>query len=209
MKKMFKVMLLVLCAALLVAGSVLGTLAYLQMKTETITNVMTVGNVSITLSETKVDNFGKPVANANPIVATSTGVTGGENNYKLIPGLTYTKDPKITVAANSEASYLFVKVVNGIADVESGTTIAAQMSTNGWNLLSGTSDVYFMKVEATTQAKDYPVFGTFTIADNANTLDAWASVSNVTITAYAVQAAGFDTAAAAWTATFGAPANNG
>jgi len=31
MKKMYKGMLLVMCAALLVAGSVMGTLAYLQM----------------------------------------------------------------------------------------------------------------------------------------------------------------------------------
>ena len=205
MKKMYKAMLLVLCAALLVAGSVLGTLAYLKSQTETITNVMTVGNVSITLSESKVDEFGKVVVGAAPIVATSTGVTGGANTYKLIPGLTYTKDPKITVAANSEASYLFVKVVNGIAGIESGTTIAAQMATNGWNVLSGTSDVYFMKVDATTEAKGYPVFNTFTIADNANTLDAWGNISDVTITAYAVQAEGFSTPEAAWTAgNFGA-----
>ena len=205
MKKMYKAMLLVLCAALLVAGSVLGTLAYLKSQTETITNVMTVGNVSITLSESKVDEFGKVAVGAAPIVATSTGVTGGANTYKLIPGLTYIKDPKITVAANSEASYLFVKVVNGIAGIESGTTIAAQMAANDWNVLSGTSDVYFMKVDATTEAKDYPVFNTFTIADNANTLAAWENFSDVTITAYAVQADGFADAQAAWTASgFGA-----
>jgi hypothetical protein len=203
-------MLLVLCAALLVAGSVLGTLAYLQSQTKTISNVMTVGNVSITLSESKVDEFGKLVTGAAPIEATSDGITGGENTYKLIPGLTYTKDPKITVAANSEASYLFVKVVNGIAGVESGTTIATQMTNNGWTALSGTSDVYFKKVAATTtQAVEYPVFANFTVAENANTLTAWANVSNVTVTAYAVQADGFTTAQAAWTATFGAPANNG
>ena len=37
MKKMYKAMALVLCAALLVAGSIFGTLAYLQMTTGSVT----------------------------------------------------------------------------------------------------------------------------------------------------------------------------
>ena len=45
MKKMYKAMLLVLCAVLLVAGSVMGTLAYLKAQTGTVTNAMTVGKV--------------------------------------------------------------------------------------------------------------------------------------------------------------------
>jgi predicted ribosomally synthesized peptide with SipW-like signal peptide len=53
MKKMYKVMLLVLCAALLIAGSVMGTLAYLK-DTKSVTNTFTVGKVEITLDEAKI-----------------------------------------------------------------------------------------------------------------------------------------------------------
>lgn len=88
MKKARNVLLLLLCAALLVGATVMGTLAYLKSTTETITNTFTVGNVTITLAET----------------------TGTE--YHLVPGNTIKKDPTITVGATSEDCYLFVKVEN-------------------------------------------------------------------------------------------------
>ena len=201
MKKMYKAMLLVLCAVLLVAGSVMGTLAYLKAQTATISNVMTIGKVEITLSESAVNIYGEKTT--GEIVATASGVTGGENTYKLVPGHTYTKDPIVTVKANSEACYLFVKVENGIAAIEdSANTIASQIEANGWTQLEG--NIYYREINVATAiaGHSYPVFGTFKVssAATADTLKTYADAT-INITAYAVQADGFGSAEAAWAAS--------
>ena len=95
MKTKSKALLLTLCAVLLVAASVLGTMAYLT-STDTVTNTFTVGKVEITLDETDVTN--------------PTGPRVKANSYKLMPGTTYTKDPTVTVKAGSEESYVRMKV---------------------------------------------------------------------------------------------------
>ena len=65
MKKL-KVLGLSLCAVLLIAASVLGTLAYLTAQ-DTVTNTFTVGQVDITLDETKVTPDGVPVTGADRV----------------------------------------------------------------------------------------------------------------------------------------------
>lgn len=95
MKTKSKALLLTLCAVLLVAASVLGTMAYLT-STDTVTNTFTVGKVEIKLDETDVTN--------------QTGPRVQANSYKLMPGTTYTKDPTVTVKAGSEESYVRMKV---------------------------------------------------------------------------------------------------
>ena len=95
MKTARKVLLLVLCAALLVSASVMGTMAYLTSK-DTVTNTFTVGKVGITLDETDVDLMG--VKNGETRVKA--------NNYKLLPGHKYTKDPVVHVQPKSEEAYV-------------------------------------------------------------------------------------------------------
>lgn len=95
MKTKSKALLLTLCAVLLVAASVLGTMAYLT-STDTVTNTFTIGKVEIKLDETDVTN--------------QTGPRVQANSYKLMPGTTYTKDPTVTVKAGSEESYVRMKV---------------------------------------------------------------------------------------------------
>lgn len=197
MKKKTKALMLVLCAVLLVTASVLGTMAYLT-STDQVVNTFTVGKVAITLDEAKVDPDGKPVADAARVK---------KNAYHLLPGHTYTKDPTVHVQANSENSFIFVKVENGIARYEAGTTIAAQIAANGWTRLAGVENVYYKAYTKSAEITDLPVFGDFTIADHANAADSWNNFSaetKVTVTAYAVQQDGFASAAAAWGETFGA-----
>ena len=95
MKTKSKALLLTLCAVLLIAASVLGTMAYLT-STDTVTNTFTVGKVEIKLDETDVTSPAGPRVQAN--------------SYKLMPGTTYTKDPTVTVKAGSEESYVRMKV---------------------------------------------------------------------------------------------------
>ena len=100
MKTKSKALLLTLCAVLLIAASVLGTMAYLTSSAE-VKNTFTVGKVEIKLDEAKVTADGIPVEGAARVT---------ENSYKLMPGNTYTKDPTVTVKAGSEESYVRMKV---------------------------------------------------------------------------------------------------
>ena len=83
MKTKSKALLLTLCAVLLVAASVLGTMAYLT-STDTVTNTFTVGSVAIKLDEAKANPDGTLVEGADRVKG---------NAYKLLPGHTYNKDP--------------------------------------------------------------------------------------------------------------------
>lgn len=201
--KKSKVLLTLMCAVALVATSVFGTLAYLTSE-DTVVNTFTVGNVAIKLDELDVDNS-----------------TEGENDrdqanaYHLLPGQNYVKDPTIHVSDDSEACFLFVKVDNGIAAIETkeqGKTIADQMAALNWVKVEGEENVYVLdkggKYEYTVfKGANAVVFEEFTIDGSVTNkqIEDYAN-EQIVVTAYAVQAAGFDNALEAWEATFGAPA---
>lgn len=201
MKSKRKALTLAVCAVLLVVTTALGTLAYLT-DSESVTNTFTVGQVAITLDEKDVDD-------STPDKERDTA-----NEYHLLPGLTYDKDPTIHVSDDSEDCYLFVKVENGIADIEGGTKIADQMKKLGWKAVEGYTNLYvFAKEEkldkyALLKGADVVVFENFTIDGDSvdNTKLAEYADKTVVVTAYAVQKAGFEETAPAdiWKATFGA-----
>lgn len=191
--KLRKVLLLACSAVLLVCLSVGATLAYLT-DTKTVTNTFTVGKVAITLDEAKVDLYGKVDTSATERVTT--------NEYKMIANHTYTKDPTIHVATGSEDCWLFVKLTNPLGNLEttdSAKTIAGQMTsdTYGWKLIDANNNIYAYKV-IVSAGENVPVFGTFTLSDKI-TVDT-TDPGDIVIVAYAIQADGFDTAEAAWTA---------
>lgn len=188
MKTARKALLLALCAVLLVGATFMGTMAYLT-STQSVTNTFTVGKVAITLDEAKVSTDGTPVVGADRVTA---------NEYHLIPGHTYTKDPTIHVSDGSENCWLFVKVENGIAAIENtADTIAAQMAKNGWTPVAEGSNVY-CRAAINKAGEDVSVFGSFKVADDAGVADY--AENSIVVTAYAIQADGFDTAAEAWAA---------
>lgn len=100
--KKTKAILMALCAVLLVAASVMGTLAYLT-STDTVTNTFTVGNVQIKLDEAKVDGNGKALADGTRWHPTDNDP---KQEYHLLPGHTYDKDPTVTVLKGSDKSYV-------------------------------------------------------------------------------------------------------
>ena len=193
MKSVKKAIIAALCAGTLVVGSVAGTMAYLTDQTAVVQNTFTVGKVGITLDEAAVDAYGVMVRDddGNLVDRVTT------NSYKLMPGHEYIKDPKIHVASNSEDSWLFVKVENGIADIEADTKIAAQMTQNGWSLVANETNVYAYS-EKVSANENINVFGSFKLSGDAN-VSAYENAA-INITAYAVQADGFANAAAAWVA---------
>ena len=203
MKTKTKVLILFLCAVLLVVTSVYVTMAFLTSE-DSVKNTFTVGKVDITIDESAVNSDGTVIDDADRVEA---------NEYHLIPGHFYVKDPIIHVDANSEDCWLFVKLNNGLKDIIAGESIEAQMADNGWTLIDPDKNVWAYD-EVVSKNSDIPVFESFTLSDDAD-ISNYATVKdadgNVTggktidIVAYAVQYDGFESGAAdAWTATFGA-----
>lgn len=120
MKKLTKTLLLVLCAILLVAGSVLGTVAYLTDRQD-VTNTFTVGNVQIKLDEAVVD------AETGKAYDLKVRTEEGNPDVLLVPGRTIDKDPTVTVLKDSEDCYVRVKVT---VDLPNWTPDAAKLA--GW-----------------------------------------------------------------------------
>ena len=84
---------IVLAAVLLIGAVVSGTIAYLTSQSAEVTNTFTIGDINIKLTETNVAE------------------SGGTKAYSsFLPGDKLDKDPKVTVVAGSEKSYVFVKV---------------------------------------------------------------------------------------------------
>ena len=132
-KKLLIVLGSVVAVAAIVAGSVVGTIAYMTAASK-VSNVFTVGNVFITLDESVVNDEGK---------IAGTGRTD-RNSYHLMPGKSYDKDPRITVQADTESCYLFLVTRNQITDIEvkndpTKKTMAEQMVENGWGIYKDTS----------------------------------------------------------------------
>jgi len=202
MKTKTKRILMAVCAVVLVIASVAATVAYLT-DDDSVTNTFTVGNVVITLDEADTDHDNNEQDN----VTVNGVVRDRANKYHLIPGSEYTKDPTVHVDPKSEACYLFVKVENGLANLSGGTTIEAQMAAKGWVLVDGTTNISVYTENgahaAVAGGSDKIVFEKIVISGNATNDDLAAYQNkNIVVTAYAIQASGFDgkTAAEIWTA---------
>lgn len=172
MKK--KTLALVLALTLLVAGVVGGTLAWLTDRTTEVKNTFTVGDINIGLAETTAD-------------------------YKMVPGNTIAKDPTITVKANSEACWLFVKVTES----ENLDTFITYAIAEGWTALPGVDGVYYREVPASAADQTFSVLAGDAVtvkSDVTKTMLETAKTDAPTLTfkAYAIQKDHFATADAAW-----------
>ncbi len=112
-----KVVLIILCVAVLVFGAVGGTLAWLIAESNEVVNTFTYGDINIKLEESVSDN--DPDNNPNT------------NTYVMMPGHKLAKDPEVTVLKGSEDSYLFVKLTKS-ANFDTFLTYTVA---DGWNKL--------------------------------------------------------------------------
>lgn len=170
MKK--KTLALVLALTLLVAGVVGGTLAWLTDQTAEVKNTFTVGDINIGLTETTTD-------------------------YKMVPGNTIAKDPTVTVKANSEACWLFVKVTES----ENLKNFITYAIAEGWTKLQ--DGVYYREVPASNADQTFPVLAgnAVTVKDTVTKEMLTAKdFTNPTLTfkAYAVQKDNVASASDAW-----------
>ena len=179
MKNAKKVLLLALCAILLVGATIAGTVAYLTSQ-KTVTNTFTVGKVSITLTEDKIN-----VQTGEKLTGSEAGTTDNLQNIKLVPGREIEKNPVITVSNDSEECYLFVKIENGLT---SAGTINGMEDWGLANTTLNTDTVKYYRYETTANAGDeIAVFTSFTCNATITEYDAALDGATIVITAYAIQ----------------------
>lgn len=213
--KLRRALLLVACAVLLVAVSVSATLAYL-VDNDSVENTFTVGHIYIHLDEKNTDDVpGEQITDCDSPV--NHNGRDQQNTYHILPAATFDKDPIVWVDADSEKAFLFIKVRNEIAKIESTSeeTIDQQITKapNTWTLLESTfienegyENVYWCLFEPNgrfeLKGEDYkvPTFEHVYITsdlDNAD-MDTYQN-AKVTVTAYAIQYDGMqDDANYAW-----------
>ena len=137
MNKMLKSAVTALSIVLVICLTVAGTITYLQDKTDPVVNTFTSSDVSITLTETK-----------------PTG-----NTAQMVPGLEIEKDPTVTVKANSEKCYVFVKVEakNGVAleGASDNTDYITYALADGWTELK--DGVYYREVAKAAADQEFHV----------------------------------------------------
>lgn len=211
MKNIKKTLAICLCLVAVITATVMGTLAYLTDQ-QAVTNTFTVGQVDITVDEAKVNTDGTPVADVDRVT---------ENNYHLIPGQTYTKDPTMTVKAGSEESYVRMLVTfnckSALDTIFAPDGVDLTTIFNGYNVTN-----WIYEAETVDTAKDTityefrhketvdpngtdvildALFDSFTVPEILDGEDLkYIENLKITVEGHAIQAAGFDTDDAAWAA---------
>ena len=167
MNKALKTAVAALSIVLVICLTVAGTLSFLQMKTGSVVNTFTTSDVNITLTES--ENL----------------------DLQMVPGDTIFKDPTVTVLADSEDCYVFVKIEKS---ANFGDYMEYDMAA-GWNELTGVdgvSGVYYRKVTTSTADQPFAVLlnNQVTVLDEVTKADMTAAKTNaptLTFTAYAIQ----------------------
>ncbi len=172
---------LALAGILLAVGMVAGgTLAWLVAGSDTVINTFTTSDITVTLEER----------------------TGTE--YKMVPGYTLEKDPKVAVEEGGEKCYVFVKLEKS----ENFGDFLTYTMADGWTELDGETNVFYRVVDTEGMGISYSVLkDDSVIVKDSVTKEAMNTLTETTyptlkVTAYAAQynksAAEHFTAAEAW-----------
>lgn len=204
---------LIVAIAVVVTALIGGTVAWIMTETKPVVNTFTYGDINIDLDETDAtwndqeDQF--------------------EKEFEMIPGNDLVKDPTVTVKADSEACWLFVKLDKAGGDVTLADGTVCDFDSyleytmaDGWTQLKDGQGndivgVFYREVaEIPAIADGGQDLKLGVIADNKvkvkqtvtkemfNALDVPGGenkIPTLTITAYAVQKDNIDTALEAWT----------
>ncbi len=161
-----------LCAAMMVVGIAAGgTLAWLVSKPDSVTNTFTTSDVDITLTEPE----------------------GEKNDYKfqMVPGKTITKDPKVTVTADSLDSYIFVEITksNNYDQFLDDYAVA-----DGWTAVGDSAPgVYYRQYTSSDVAVDYQILANDQVTVKSSVTKTMMenltkeTYPTLTFTAYAIQ----------------------
>lgn len=132
-----KTLVLALVLMMVVGATIGGTIAWLTDTSDTVVNTFTDSDIEITLTESDTD----------------PNTAGEQHDYKMVPGYTITKDPKVTVETGSEKCYLFVK----LEKANNFDSFLTYDIADGWTPLDGVNGVYYRVVDATTTDTSFSV----------------------------------------------------
>ena len=173
-----RVLVMAVALTLIIGGIIGGSVAWLTAKTEPLVNTFTVGDINIDLTETTTD-------------------------YKMVPGNTIAKNPKVTVKAGSEACYLFVKVTES-DNLKDFITYSVIIGEGAWTKLDNVDNVYYRIVDAVTADVSFDILTNNNVSvKNTVTKTELQAVKTdnqptLTFKAYAVQKDNIADAKAAW-----------
>ena len=175
-----KTLVLALVLMMVVGATIGGTIAWLTDTSDTVVNTFTDSDIEITLAENDTD----------------PNTAGEQHDYKMVPGYTITKDPKVTVETGSEKCYLFVK----LEKANNFDSFLTYEIADGWSQLTdgegkNVDGVYYRVVDTTGQGtpisvlKDdkVTVLGSVTKSMMDELRDGKAEKPTLTVTAYASQ----------------------
>ncbi len=183
-----KAALMSFVVCLMIFSVIGGSLAWLMTSTKPIVNVFTYGDIRITLTETKGEEL-----------------TDGRY-FKMTPGKVIEKDPKISVLADSEDCWLFVKIEKS-SDKAIDDFIEYAIA-DGWTALNGVEGVYYRTVDNSSAEQTFSVLKDDQVTVKGSVTQAMLQALNstnypkMTFTGYAVQRDmsidAIDSAAEAW-----------
>lgn len=183
---------LLLALVLLVGCVAGGTIAWLVTQTAPVTNTFVAGKIgTLTLKE---DN--------------ETNASGKE--YIVTPGEAISKDPKVRFSGATVDAYVFVEIQGNGWTYADGTyqtadgNLSFAIDTTVWKPVAGQTGVFYQEVAARGEIAGVEVIkdSTITVKNSINAENIETIVSaaqTLSFKAYAIQKAGSNDAAAAWT----------
>ena len=222
MKK--KTLTVAIALVLVVALAVGATYAYLTASSGPVKNTFVVGGA---VADKDLKLFEHVATKNTDGSYTLSSNTTTSNAYSVMPGVNLPKDPTVTVEKASGEYYLFVEVTKGSGfapvtvgegdNAKTGTPLSYAVNDANWQPLTLTGkdanrEVYVYCVTGASAIQSDPVSNVKVLVNDTITVNAdndiiatltSESASALTFNAYACQAAGFDDAAAAFTACFG------
>ena len=189
MKNKKVILAIVLCLALVAGAGVGGTVAWLAASSNEVVNTFTYGDINIKLTESP-------------------------NTYKIVPGSSITKDPKVTVKGGSEACWLFVEVTESSSP--KWPEEAKYSPAAGWKKGTGTTpdnvpvNVYYREVPFNSSDQEFPVLlnNKINVEDTLTKDKISAESPTLKFQAYAIQREGIDSVDTAWAQHTSAVASN-
>ena len=179
-KKNVLMMALSLCMVAVIAVG--GTLAYLTASDGALTNTFTFAdNIKVDLFETINDKTEQ----------------SGHNYTNLVAGQTVAKNVDVTLESSFD-TWLLIKVYQD-SDVEGArdmvlTDTLQEILGNGWQLVDGQTNVYYLDVDADAADKTFDVFENVKTPDVTLSGNGTVTLKNVVIDVFAVQKEGLATA---------------
>lgn len=168
---------LLMAVVMLFGVAVGGTIAWLTADSKEVNNTFTVGDINITLDETNIDND----TNTEDDVVIGGVERDRANEYKMVPGKKYMKDPIVHVEAGSEPCYVFVRLTEKNNAYDNDKVIQYTINSD-WTLVTTEANGDKIYVYGTLAAPTVVNALNLTAPATADTTSVFAIANGTTIT---------------------------